>query len=126
MDQPLLTSETLTFRTSRTMNQTNAKTQADLIATLWAEADTMAATVADANARARYLAWFGDAETPESARGLILKVQNAMDAIWKQYSIARTAIVAGKEPSPLTAPADVPTFWDIAEAADTPQRAEHG
>ena len=121
-----MTSETLTFRTSRTMNQTNAKTQADLIATLWAEADAMANKVADNNARARYLAWFGDADTPEPARALILQVQNAMDAIWKQYSIARAAIVAGAEPDPLTAPVGVPTFWDIAAAADTPQGAEHG
>ena len=97
-----------------------------LIEALWGEADAMANKVADANARGRHLAWLIDPTTPEPAKVLIIKVQTAMDSIWKQYSIARTAIVAGKEPSPLTAPGDVPTFWDIAEAADTPQRAEHG
>ena len=97
-----------------------------LIEALWGEADAMANKVADANARGRHLAWLIDPTTPEPAKVLILKVQVAMDSIWKQYSIARTAIVAGKEPSPLTAPGDVPTFWDIAAAADTPQRAEHG
>ena len=97
-----------------------------LIEALWSEADDMANKVADANARGRHLAWLIDPTTPEPAKVLILKVQVAMDSIWRQYSIARTAIVAGKEPSPLTAPVDVPTFWDIAEAADTPQRAEHG
>ena len=30
---------------------------------------------------------------------------------------ARAAIVAGAEPSPPVAPVDIPTFWDIAEAA---------
>jgi len=97
-----------------------------LIEALWGEADAMANKVADANARGRHLAWLIDPTTPEPAKVLILKVQTAMDSIWKQYSIARTAIVAGKEPSPLTAPGDVPTFWDIAAAADTPQGAEHG
>ena len=97
-----------------------------LIEALWGEADAMANKVADANARGRHLAWLIDPTTPEPAKVLILKVQVAMDSIWKQYSIARTAIVAGKEPSPLTAPGDVPTFWDIAAAADTPQGAEHG
>ena len=97
-----------------------------LIEALWGEADAMANKVADANARGRHLAWLIDPTTPEPAKVLILKVQVAMDSIWKQYSIARTAIVAGKEPSPLTAPVDVPTFWDIAAAADTPQGAEHG
>ena len=97
-----------------------------LIETLWQEADDMANKVADANARGRYLAWRIDTETPEPAKVLIIKVQNAMDSIWKQYSVARAAIVAGAEPDPITAPVDVPTFWDIAAAADTPQGAEHG
>ena len=97
-----------------------------LIETLWSEADAMANKVADANARGRYLAWRIDTETPEPAKVLIIKVQTAMDSIWKQYSVARAAIVAGAEPDPITAPVDVPTFWDIAAAADTPQGAEHG
>ena len=97
-----------------------------LIEALWGEADAMANKVADANARGRYLAWRIDPETPEPAKVLIIKVQNAMDAIWKQYRVARAAIVAGAEPDPITAPVDVPTFWDIAAAADTPQGAEHG
>jgi len=96
-----------------------------LIEALWSEADAMANKVADANARGRHLAWLIDPTTPEPARALIIKVQAAMDSIWKQYSIARAAIVAGTEPDPLTAPVDVPTFWDIAEAANTPQGADH-
>ena len=97
-----------------------------LIEALWGEADAMANKVADANARGRYLAWLIDPSTPAPAKALILKVQVAMDNMWKQYSIARAAIVAGAEPDPITAPVDVPTFWDIAAAADTPQGAEHG
>ena len=107
------------------MNQKKANIQADLIAKLWADADDMANKVADANARGRYLAWRIDTETPEPAKVLIIKVQNAMDSIWKQYSVARAAIVAGAEPDPITAPVDVPTFWDVAAAANTPQGAEH-
>ena len=96
-----------------------------LIEALWSEADAMANEVADNNARGRYLAWLIDPETPEPAKVLIIKAQTAMDSIWKQYSVARAAIVAGTEPDPITAPGDVPIFWDIAEAANTPQGAEH-
>ena len=108
------------------MDDLKLNLQRELIECLWNQTNEMASEVADSNARGRYLAWLIDPSTPAPAKALILKVQNAMDAIWKQYSISRAAIVAGKEPSPLTAPVDVPTFWDIAAAADTPQGAEHG
>ena len=106
------------------MNDLKLNLQRELIECLWNQTNEMVSEVADYNARGRYLAWLIDPSTPAPAKALILKVQNAMDSIWKQYSVARAAIVAGAEPDPITAPVDVPTFWDIA-AATTQQGADH-
>lgn len=87
------------------------------IAELWAEAHRLAQSIADQDARGRYLAWLIDPALPQSARDMIMQVQAAMDAVWTQYAVAKATVEAGGEPQPITAPASWPSFWDIAEAS---------
>ena len=87
------------------------------IADLWQQADALASSLADQNARARFLAWLIDPSTPQAAKGLIAQLQSAMDSIWEQYAAGKAAILAGTEPAPIEAPSDLPTFWDVAAAA---------
>jgi len=90
------------------------------IATLWAEADALALSLADQNSRARYIVWLIDPATPPEAKALIGQVQAAMDGLWMQYARAKAAILAGEEPAPWVVPDGVPDFWAIADAARLP------
>ena len=90
---------------------------ASAIAELWQSAHDIALSIADQDARGRYLAWLIDPDLPASARAMIMDVQAAMDAVWTQYAAAKAAVEAGGEPEPIIAPESWPGFWDIAAAA---------